>query len=109
MIGHAFEPLPPFVAEWKDEFVPIDRLRVGPSAVALAIGGVVSELAAAMQDVTGFSGRVEWDRGKPDGTLLKRMDTQLINNMGWHPRIPFNRGLADTYAWFQEQGDLVRA
>ena len=79
--------------------------------VNVGTGGDISvaELAAAMQDVTGFSGRVEWDRGKPDGTLLKRMDTQLINNMGWHPRIPFNRGLADTYAWFQEQGDLVRA
>ena len=40
--------------------------------------------------------------------MLKRMDTARINALGWHPTIPFERGLADAYAWFRDQ-ETVRA
>ena len=63
----------------------------------------VAELAQSIGRATGFTGSISWDSGKPDGTMLKCMDTTLINRMGWHPRIPFETGLAETYAWFQEQ------
>jgi GDP-L-fucose synthase len=66
----------------------------------------VGEVAEAISRVTGFGGRIAWDTDKPDGTSLKRMDTALINSMGWHPQISFERGLAETYAWFQAQRDV---
>lgn len=68
----------------------------------------VAELAESIRRTTGFRGDIAWDTDKPDGTMLKRMDTTLINTIGWYPRIPFDRGLAETYAWFQKQGDLLR-
>ncbi len=79
--------------------------------VNVGTGGDISvaELAQSIRRVTGFRGAITWDSDKPDGTMLKRMDTTLINAMGWHPRIAFEQGLAETYAWFQEQGDMVRA
>ena len=79
--------------------------------VNVGTGGDISvaELAEAIRRVTGFGGAIAWDSDKPDGTLLKRMDTTLINRMGWQPRIPFERGLAETYAWFTAQNNLVRA
>ena len=78
--------------------------------VNVGTGGDISilELAEAVRLVTGFSGEIVWDRAKPDGTLLKRMDTGLINKMGWFPRIPFDQGLTQTYAWFRDNADLVR-
>jgi GDP-L-fucose synthase len=79
--------------------------------VNVGTGGDISvaDLANSIRDVTGYQGDIAWDRDKPDGTLLKRMDTTLINGLGWYPQIPFDRGLADTYAWFQDQGELVRS
>lgn len=61
----------------------------------------VAELAEAVRCVTDFHGHITWDTDKPDGTLLKRMDTTVINNMGWHPQIGFEQGLSETYASFQ--------
>jgi GDP-L-fucose synthase len=65
----------------------------------------VAELAEAVRSVTGFRGGIAWDVDKPDGTLLKRMDTTLINTMGWHPQRSFVPGLAESYAWFQANAD----
>jgi GDP-L-fucose synthase len=68
----------------------------------------IAELAQLVRRVTDFQGAITWDREKPNGTMLKRMDTTVLNNMGWHPQIPFEQGLAETYAWFQEHRDMLR-
>jgi len=68
----------------------------------------IAELAGAVRRVTGFRGGITWDADKPDGMELKRMDTTLINNMGWYPQISFEQGLAETYAWF-EAAPQIRA
>jgi hypothetical protein len=52
-IGHAFEPIPPFVGDPKegpprDEFLPLSRTRLGPTLPFLVLGGLVSEFAAAL-------------------------------------------------------------
>ena len=79
--------------------------------VNVGTGGDISvaELAEEICRVTNFPGAILWDSDKPDGTLLKRMDTSLINSMGWLPRIPFDVGLSETYAWFRASENLVRA
>ncbi len=66
----------------------------------------VAALAEAMKQVTGFPGEILWDRSKPDGMMLKRMDTGRIAALGWAPRIAFADGLAATYRWFLEQPAL---
>jgi GDP-L-fucose synthase len=70
--------------------------------VNVGTGGDISvdELAVSIGRVTGFRGDIMGDSDKPDGTILKRMDTTLINGMGWYPSIPFDQGLAKIYAWF---------
>jgi hypothetical protein len=50
-IGHAFEPVPPFVGKPKegaprDEFLPLSRTRLGLTVPLLGFGGIVSEFAA---------------------------------------------------------------
>ena len=66
----------------------------------------IRDLAEAMARVTGFQGEIAWDRTKPDGTMLKRMDTARINALGWAPAIGFEQGLAETYRWFLDQPAL---
>jgi len=47
-IGHTFEPLPPFITDPADAFVPLRQARIRPSIVVVALSGIVSEFAAAL-------------------------------------------------------------
>jgi GDP-L-fucose synthase len=69
----------------------------------------ISELAEAIKAVTGFEGALEWDRCKPDGTMLKRMDVSRIHDLGWRSTTSFADGLGAAYAWFvaaEQRGDF---
>lgn len=66
----------------------------------------IRELSEMVARVTGYGGEIAWDSSKPDGTMLKRMDISRLQAMGWSPRIPLERGLAETYGWFLEQQDI---
>ena len=59
-----------------------------------------------MKDVTGYEGKLAFNTDKPDGTLLKRLDTSVINAMDWTPSIGLTDGLKDTYRWAREKGVL---
>jgi len=50
--------------------------------------------------VVGFTGAIEFDWFKPDGTPRKLMDSSKIVNLGRRPRISLSDGLADAYAAF---------
>jgi len=69
----------------------------------------IAELAAMVKDVVGFEGEIVYDADKPDGTPRKLMDTSRLTGLGWHPQITLRDGLADTYRWFYENRDAIRA
>ena len=53
----------------------------------------IADFATLMKDVTGYEGELTFNANKPDGTMLKRLDTSLINTMGWTPSIGLQDGL----------------
>jgi len=61
----------------------------------------IAELATLLKQVVGYHGNLAFDSTKPDGTPRKLLDTSLINNLGWQPRIEFETGLRSTYHWFK--------
>jgi nucleoside-diphosphate-sugar epimerase len=68
----------------------------------------IAEFAEMIGRVTGFTGRIEFDTSRPDGTPRKLLDIGLIRSLGWQPRIPLEDGLRDTYGWFRENHDVLR-
>lgn len=64
----------------------------------------VAELAAQIAQITGFSGAIEWDTSKPDGTPRKLLDISRIQKLGWSPKIPLPGGIERTYAWWKASG-----
>lgn len=60
----------------------------------------IKELANTMASVVGYTGRVEWDTSKPDGTPRKLLDSSRISQLGWKPTIAFRDGLLSTYEWY---------
>ncbi len=79
--------------------VPGDLINIG-CGTDLAI----AELASLVQRTVGHTGRIEWDRSKPDGTPRKLQDVSRLKGLGWSAKIPLADGLAATYRWFLQQG-----
>ena len=65
----------------------------------------ISELAQMISRLSGFSGGIEWDRSKPDGTPRKVLDVSRIRRLGWEPKISLESGISSTISWFIENID----
>lgn len=61
----------------------------------------IADLAETVAKVVGFSGRIVWDKTKPDGTPRKRLDISKLSSLGWKPKIPLMEGLVNTYEDFK--------
>jgi GDP-L-fucose synthase len=73
------------------------HLNVG-SGEDLTIKHLAEKVAAS----AGFSGKIEWDSSKPDGTPRKVLDVSRIKALGWKPTITLDEGIASTIAWYKE-------
>lgn len=71
----------------------------------------IRELAETVAGIVGYRGLLEFDTSKPDGTPRKLLDVSKIHSLGWSAQIGLRDGLAQTYAWYQEQlaTGIVRA
>jgi GDP-L-fucose synthase len=65
-------------------------------------------LADLVLSAIGYSGRLEFDASKPDGTPRKLLDVGRLTGLGWKPRISLEAGIAQTYAWFKEHSAEAR-
>lgn len=68
--------------------------------VGTGLDCTIRELAETVARVTGYTGRLAWDRSKPDGTPRKLMDVSRLADLGWRASIGLEEGLRDAYAWF---------
>jgi len=71
-----------------------------PSHVNAGCGSDVSikELSEMVQKTVGYTGTINWDATKPDGTPRKLMDVSKLNNLGWKPSISLEDGVKKVVA-----------
>jgi GDP-L-fucose synthase len=62
----------------------------------------IKDLAGKVAAAAGFTGEIEWDTSKPDGTPQKVLDVSKIRALGWEPTITLEEGIASTIAWYKE-------
>ena len=60
----------------------------------------IRELAELVCDVVGFTGTLEFDKTKPDGTPRKLLDVTRLTKLGWEAKISLREGIKSTYEWF---------
>ncbi len=72
-------------------------INVG-SGKEISIKDFVETVAA----VVGFEGNFVFDTSRPDGMPRKMMDSTVLNNLGWRPRVGLEEGLKQAYAWYLE-------
>lgn len=70
-----------------------------PEPLNIGVGEDVSikELAAMVQQITGFTGEIIWDHSKPDGTPRKLMDVTRLHTSGWKAMIGLKEGITQVY------------
>jgi GDP-L-fucose synthase len=109
----------PFVTIWgtgepKREFLHVDDLAEAciflmknynePGLVNVGTGVDLSilELAEMISRIVGFSGGIQKDLSKPDGTPRKLMDVSKLKSMGWQARIALEEGIRAVYGEYQK-------
>jgi GDP-L-fucose synthase len=60
----------------------------------------IRELAELVCEIVGFTGTLEFDSTKPDGTPRKLLDVTKLSKLGWQAKIPLRKGIESTYEWF---------
>lgn len=69
----------------------------------------IRELAETIKRVTDYPGQIRFDSTKPDGPPRKLLDVSRLRGLGWQARIGLEEGLAQTYQWFLDNMERVRA
>ncbi|WP_148630770.1 GDP-L-fucose synthase [Bacillus sp. E214] len=109
----------PFVEVWgtgspKREFLYSDDLAdacvflmntySGEEIVNIGVGEdiTIKELAEKVKETVGYTGNIQFDTTKPDGTPRKLVDVNKLNSLGWKASTSLNEGLKKAYQWFLE-------
>lgn len=87
-----FQPL--LAADRNDGLPPLLNLGSGSDLT-------IAELADLIKEVVGFTGEIELDRTKPDGTMRKLMDSGRLNQLGWQVQMGLKEGLGRAYLDFK--------
>ncbi len=97
------------VDDLADALVHLLNLESPPDWVNVGSGTDLSilDLAQIIAKEVGYTGRIETDSTKPDGTPRKLTDISLLRSTGWSPKIDLESGIRMTYQSFlneQETG-----
>ena len=61
----------------------------------------IRDLSELIKGIVGFTGQLEWDSTKPDGTPRKLLDVSKINRLGWKEKIDLEAGIKLVYYRYQ--------
>ncbi|MBU4479781.1 MAG: GDP-L-fucose synthase [Candidatus Omnitrophica bacterium] len=63
----------------------------------------IKDLANLIAKLTGFKGKIIWDKTKPDGQHCRCLDTRkATKEFGFKAKTPFEEGLRKTIKWYNE-------
>lgn len=61
----------------------------------------IKELAQKIKKLTGFKGKIVWDKTKPDGQPKRKLDVSMaLKEFGFFAKITFDNGLKETIDWY---------
>lgn len=61
----------------------------------------IRELAKLVAETVGFTGKVDFDSSKPDGTPRKLVDVSKLHGLGWHHTVEIEDGVRRLFEWYR--------
>lgn len=74
--------------------------------IGTGVDVTIKELAETIQKTVGYTGTINWNTDKPDGTPRKLMDVSKLNALGWKHSIELKEGIKLVYEDFKN--NIVR-
>jgi GDP-L-fucose synthase len=62
----------------------------------------ISELAQEVSKAIGYVGKISFDLDKSDGAPRKLMNSAILGQLGWKPKVGLQQGLKKTYVDFKK-------
>ena len=62
----------------------------------------IRELSQLVVKAVGFTGTVEFDSTKPDGTMRKLIDVSKLHTLGWTHKVEIEDGVQKLFDWYQD-------
>jgi GDP-L-fucose synthase len=96
----------------KREFLYVDDLAdacihllktysgLGLVNIGTGVDVTIRELAELVAQTVGYTGSLEFDTAKPDGTPRKLLDVSRLEILGWKASVPLEAGMKRAYAAF---------
>ena len=63
----------------------------------------IGVLVKLISDLTGFCGKIKWDRTKPDGQPRRGLRIWKAKQLGWSPKVELKDGLRQTIEWYKSK------
>ena len=57
----------------------------------------------SIQKISKFSGKIKFNKKYPDGVNERKLDTSILDKLGWKPKINLTDGLKDYYDYFKKK------
>jgi GDP-L-fucose synthase len=64
----------------------------------------ILEIAGLIRGIVGFSGEIQWDASKPDGTRKKLLDVSKLRSLGVTGFVSLEKGIQSVYAHYTSNG-----
>jgi len=69
----------------------------------------ISRLAALIQEITGYEGRIIWDKSRPNGQPRRLLDiTRAYHSFGFKSKISLRDGLGSIIQWYVKYPSVVK-
>ena len=63
----------------------------------------IRQLSQLVAEAVGFTGDIEFDATKPDGTPRKLIDVSKLHSLGWHHSVEIDEGVRRLFKWYHDQ------
>jgi GDP-L-fucose synthase len=67
----------------------------------------IKELVEKLTKEFGFTGKVNWNTDKPNGTPRRKLDNTKLKELGWKSKTSFDEGLKLTIDWYKKDRGMV--
>ena len=67
----------------------------------------IKELVEKLTKEFGFTGKVNWNTDKPNGTPRRKLDNTKLKELGWKSKTSFDDGLKLTIDWYKKDRGMA--
>ena len=62
----------------------------------------IKQVAKIIQNITKYKGKIFFNKKYPEGVKYRKLDSSLINSLGWKSKISFEEGIKNYYSYFKK-------